>query len=258
MGPKCFGPRIRRTKFPTDFGIAKHIQPYDGAARPDTWLQDYFQACCIAKGGNSLVAVRYLPLMLRKTGRSWLNELPKNTINHWYDMQSAFFRNFEGTYRRPCTVRDLQRCVQQPGETCRDYLRRWIDTKNSYEGVNDQTAIEAFIAGLPIGLLRHRLKCNKVTDLGQLIEIASKYADADDDSDGMLNGLAIPTHNKSRGQQNQKRKKDSDDKPNPDKAQVHATFGSGSRGGHGGGRGRGSGGSRVHGRGDRAAYKAVT
>ena len=107
-------------------------------------------------------------------------------------------------------------------------------------------------------MLRHRLKCNKVTDLGQLIEIASKYADADDDSDGMLNGLAIPTHNKSRGQQNQKRKKDSDDKPNPDKAQVHATFGSGSRGGHGGGRGRGSGGSRVHGRGDRAAYKAVT
>ena len=42
VGPKCFGPRIRQTKFPVDFGIAKHIQPYDGAARPDTWLQDFF------------------------------------------------------------------------------------------------------------------------------------------------------------------------------------------------------------------------
>src|SRR4051812_15064946 len=41
VGPKCFGPRIRQTKFLIDFGITKHIQPYDGAARPDTWLQDF-------------------------------------------------------------------------------------------------------------------------------------------------------------------------------------------------------------------------
>ena len=50
--------------------------------------------------------------------------------------------------------------------------------------MNDQTAIEAFIAGLPIGLLRHHLKCDKVTDLGEMIETASKYADADDDAEG--------------------------------------------------------------------------
>ena len=98
MGPKCFGPRIRATKFPEGFAISRNIQAYDGIARPDTWLQDFFQACCIAKGGNSLVATRYLPLMLRKMARSWLNELPENTIHNWYDMQSAFFRNFEGTY----------------------------------------------------------------------------------------------------------------------------------------------------------------
>ena len=107
-------------------------------------------------------------------------------------MQSAFFRNFKGTYRRPYTVGDLQRCTQKARETWQDYLGRWIDTKNSCEGVNDQTAIEAFIAGLPIGLLRHRLKCDKVTDLGEMIETASKYADADDDAEGLLNALAMP------------------------------------------------------------------
>ena len=58
--------------------------------------------------------------------------------------------------------------------------------------MNDQTAIEAFIAGLPIGLLRHHLKCDKVTDLGEIIEIASKYAHANDDAEGLRNTLAVP------------------------------------------------------------------
>ena len=97
-------------------------------------------------------------------------------------MQTVFFSNFEGTYKRPCIVRDMQRCTQRSGETCRDYLGCWIDTKNSYKGVNEQTAIEAFIAGLPVGLLCHRLKHDHITDLGEMIEMASKYADADDDS----------------------------------------------------------------------------
>src|SRR4051812_38946734 len=118
--------------------------------------------------------------MLRKTARSWLDELLENSIHNWYDMQSAFFSNFEGTYRRPCTVGDLQRCTQRPEETFRDYFGRWIDTKNSCEGVNEQTAIESFIAGLLVGFLRHRLKHDHVTDLGEMAETASKCVDTDD------------------------------------------------------------------------------
>src|SRR3954462_13348569 len=120
-------------------------------------------------------------------------------------MQSASFSNFKGTYRRPCKVEDLQCCTQRPGETCREYLGRWIDTKNSFEGVNEQTAIEAFIAGLPMGLLHHRLKRDHVTDLGEMIETTSKYADANDDLEGLLNILDNPNAAKEP-KQTQKRK----------------------------------------------------
>ena len=89
-----------------------------------------------------------------------------------------------------------------------------MDTKNSCEGLNDQTTIEAFIVGLPIGLLRHRLKCDKVTDLGEMIETASKYADADDDAEGLLNALVVPQSAKQPKQQAQKRKNISEEKPN--------------------------------------------
>ena len=86
--------------------------------------------------------------------------------------------------------------------------------------------IEAFISGLPIGLLRHRLKCDKVTDLGEMIETASKYVDLDDDAKGLLNVLAIPQSAKTK-QQAQKRKNTSEEKHNAETAVVITVSGSG-------------------------------
>ena len=63
-------------------------------------------------------------------------------------------------------------------------------TQNHPTSVPEQG--EQRIAGLPVGLLRHILKRDHVTDLGEMIETASKYADADDDSEGLLNILASP------------------------------------------------------------------
>ena len=61
---------------------------------------DYSTAVDIA-GGNKRVAVRYVPLMLQGSARTWLNSLPANSINAWLDFADAFVRNFTGTYHRP-------------------------------------------------------------------------------------------------------------------------------------------------------------
>src|SRR3954471_2703558 len=140
LGPRCFGPAIRSTTYPKGFRIDKTIKPYDGTAKPATWLQDYDNAVDIA-GGNPNVAVKYLPLMLAGTARQWIDDLPEKCIYNWLDMQEAFTKNFEGTYKRPCTVDDLQRCVQEKDETSHAYLSRWLDMKNSCAGVHAQTAM---------------------------------------------------------------------------------------------------------------------
>ena len=112
-------------------------------------------------------------------------------------MQEAFTKNFEGTYKRPCTVVDLHRCVQEKDETSRAYLSRWLDMKNSCVGVHAQTAMAAFIDGLERGtLLRHKLKRlqdNHHLDLNQMIQLASEFAAADDDARGSLPATAVPT-----------------------------------------------------------------
>src|SRR4051812_25278354 len=38
LGPRCFGPAIRSTTYPKGFWIDKTIKPYDGTAKPATWL----------------------------------------------------------------------------------------------------------------------------------------------------------------------------------------------------------------------------
>src|SRR4051812_3194410 len=95
--------------------------------------------------GNPNVVVKYLPLMLTGTARQWIDDLPKKSICNWLDMQEAFTKNFEGTYKRLYIVGDLQRCVQEKDESYRAYLSRCLDMKNSCAGVHAHTAMLAFI-----------------------------------------------------------------------------------------------------------------
>jgi hypothetical protein len=96
--------------------------------------------------------------MLSGTARQWINDLAENSIQTWFDMQIAFTENFEGTYKRPHNIRDLQRCRRADDEISQTFLARLLDMKNSCERVTDESAILAFIDSLERGqLLRHRL-----------------------------------------------------------------------------------------------------
>ena len=147
--------------------------------KPEDWLIDYSTAVSIANG-NRRVAVKYVPLMLQGTARTWLNSLKPYSVNSWLDFTEAFIRNFTSTYKRAPKPRQLSLCVQGPNESTRVYLTRWAELRNSCEGVHEVQAIEYFTAGCREGtLLKHRLLCDEPTTLDELLIIADKYATAD-------------------------------------------------------------------------------
>jgi hypothetical protein len=134
-------------------------------------------------------------MMLSGTAQQWINNLAENSIQTWFDMQTVFTKNFEDTYKRPHNTGDLQRCRRANDETSRTFLARWLDMKNSCEGVTDESAILAFINSLERGqLLRHRLlrerNEGKLT-LNSMITIASNYAAADNDARESLKASSI-------------------------------------------------------------------
>ena len=79
-GAASFGSRIRDENFPEKFVMPRDIQKYDGTTKPEDWLVDYSTAINIA-GGNLRLAARYVPLVLKGTARTWLNSLPKDSVN---------------------------------------------------------------------------------------------------------------------------------------------------------------------------------
>ena len=211
LRPQCFGDRIWEEAIPVGFKLSTSIKTYDGLVKPLTWLQDYLFACQLA-GPNHNGATRYLPLMLTGTARQWINDLQYKSINCWFDMQIAFTKNFEGTYKCSHTIGDLQRCTQNQGESSREFLARWLDMKNSCEGVTDEMAMISFIDGLrPGSLLRHTLTRKRDKHgltLNDMINKASSYAAADNDARTSLDASAHPEQPK----RTQKRKTPQEDK----------------------------------------------
>ncbi|KAK1604842.1 hypothetical protein QYE76_028515 [Lolium multiflorum] len=109
IGPKCFGRMIREEPKPRSLNLKLpgNLKHYDGSERPDTWIEDYYNAVTFA-GGTPNIACRMLQLYLIGPARVWLSDLEENTIFCWFDLKKAFENHFRGTYKRPATTSDLQ------------------------------------------------------------------------------------------------------------------------------------------------------
>jgi hypothetical protein len=124
-GPQDFSRAIRRAPFPTRFQTPTTITKYSGETKPELWLADYRLACQLGGTDNDNLIIRNLPLFLSDAARAWLEHLPPAQISNWDDLVKAFAGNFQGTYVRPGNSWDLRSCCQQPGESLRDYIRRF-------------------------------------------------------------------------------------------------------------------------------------
>jgi hypothetical protein len=120
-------------QFPDHFKPPREVTRYNGKANPALWLEDY-------KNASELIMVRYLPMMMKDVARNWIHGLPINSIYSWYEMRRVFIRNFEGTYKRPATDKDIEDCVQRKNESTRKYLARWAELVNSSVDVPEEVA----------------------------------------------------------------------------------------------------------------------
>ena len=90
--------------------LPRDTPEYYRTVKPEDWLTDYTTAIGIA-GGNHRLAVRYAPLMLQGSARTWLNSLPMGSVNTWVNFEQAFVCNFTGTYKRPGRPNQLAMCM---------------------------------------------------------------------------------------------------------------------------------------------------
>jgi hypothetical protein len=146
-GPRVFSRAIRRASFPARFRAPTTITKYSGETRPELWLTDYRLACQLGGADHDNFIICNLPIFLSDAARAWLEHLPPAQISDWDDLVKAFAGNFQGTYVRPRNSWDLRSCRQQPGESLREYIRRFSKQRTELPNVTDSDVIRAFLAG---------------------------------------------------------------------------------------------------------------
>ena len=71
------------------------------------------------------------------------NNLPKNSIGNWEDLEDAFRDNFQGTYVRSPDADDLSHIIQQLAESARKLWTRFLIKKNQIVDCPDAKSLAA-------------------------------------------------------------------------------------------------------------------
>jgi hypothetical protein len=137
---------------------------------------DYRLACQLGGTDDDNLIIRNLPLFLSDTARAWLEHLPSGQFSNWDDLVQAFAGNFQGTYVRPRNSWDLRSCRQQPGESLRDYIRRFSKQRTELPNVTDSDVIGAFLASTTCHDLVSKLGRKTPTRVSKLMDITTKFA----------------------------------------------------------------------------------
>jgi hypothetical protein len=77
---------------------------------------------------------------------------------------------------RPGNSWDLRSCRQQPGESLRDYIRRFSKQRTELPNITDSDVIGVFLAGTTCRDLVSKLGCKTPTRASELMDIATKFA----------------------------------------------------------------------------------
>jgi hypothetical protein len=77
---------------------------------------------------------------------------------------------------RPGNSWDLRSCLQQPGESLRDYIRRFSKQRTELPNITDSDVIGAFLAGTTCLDLVSKLGRKTPTRASELMDIATKFA----------------------------------------------------------------------------------
>ena len=147
---------------PQHFRPPANIVKYTGETNPGVWLEDYRLACHARGANDDQFVIQYLPICLGENVCVWLEFLPADTNSNLTDLRQVFVRNFQGTYIRPGNSWDLKSCKQEPGESLRDYIWRFLKQCNSLPDVIDTNVISAFLAGMTYKTLVHKLGCQEL------------------------------------------------------------------------------------------------
>jgi hypothetical protein len=152
------------------------------------WLNDYRLACQLGGATSDEAIIRNLPMHLADSARTWLEHLPTSQIHNWDDLVHTFVGNFQGTYVHPGNSWDLRSCTQKPGESLRDFIRRFSKRCTELPSVSQSEIVHAFLEGTTCRDLVRELGRSPPVDSNELFDIATRFASGEEAVGAIFDG----------------------------------------------------------------------
>jgi hypothetical protein len=170
----------RTASFPQRYRQPTTITKYSGETDPRIWLNDYRLACQLGSATTDAVVIRNLPLHLADSARTWLEHLPPRQIHRWDDLVLTFVGNFKGTYVRPWNSWDLWACTQRPGESLRDFMRRFSKRCTELPSVAQLEIMHSFLEVTTYRDLVRELGRSPPVESNELFDVAISFASGEE------------------------------------------------------------------------------
>jgi hypothetical protein len=172
----ALAPHLRMVVWPRKF--RPHLpEKYDGTVNLAEFLQINFTSI-LAAGGDEAIMANYFPVALTGTARSWLMNLPKETLDSWPEWCRQFTTNFENAYARPGNETDLHAVQQRPGESLRSFIQQFSQVRNTIPCISNASVVVAFHQGVRDEKMLEKLATHDIQDVSALFNLADKSARA--------------------------------------------------------------------------------
>ena len=117
----------------------------------------------------------YFPTALIGSARSWLMNLPPDSVRSWEDLCDQFIVNFQGTSARSREEDNLYQVQQHKGESLRKYIQCFCQCRNTIAKISSESVCIAFRRGVRDHKMAEKLATRVITSPTQLFALVDKF-----------------------------------------------------------------------------------
>ncbi|GJY92975.1 reverse transcriptase domain-containing protein [Tanacetum coccineum] len=150
-----FTPRIRHFSLPRT-RMPSHVKTYDGSGDPEDHLK-LFQSAAKTEGWAMPTWCHMFNSTLTGNARVWFDKLPKESIDSYEDLRTAFRENYLQQTKHIKDPVEIHHIKQRDGESTEDFMERYKAEVLDVEGAPECMRISGFMYGITHPRLIKRL-----------------------------------------------------------------------------------------------------
>jgi hypothetical protein len=181
VGCPAFTRELRHVRWPSTQAFKPELpEKYDEKLNPAEFLGIYTIAVQAAGGQDEKVLANYFPLELKPNVRSWLMNMPEDSISSWSDLCNEFIGAFTGGHKVPGHPSDLQVIPQRDGESLQKYIQRFSRVHRNIPDVHPVAVIAAFHTNVRNRKMQEKMNVRLPKTNNELYTLADKCARAEE------------------------------------------------------------------------------